>query len=183
MGLNQWVIQYDFRKYKIKIIFCSVTKQTFAILFGTFWKHAESFQEGHIITLRNSSARHWRWNKSKHVLIVRSGLVHKAYYFRSTGAVLIATFSGVPPKSWTIYCFRDWLENARPNSGFVKVKTKEAKPWPSATSMIGFVRLWAASNRPLRATWAKTAAPTWFAAEVRYGRWSALNEASLTLAI
>ena len=136
MGLNQWFIQYDFRKYKTRIIFCSVTKQTFAILFGTFRKHAESFQEGHIITLRNSSARHWRWNKSKHVLIVRSGLVHKAYYFRSTGAVLIATFSGVPPKSWTIYCFRDWLENARPNSGFVKVKTKEAKPWPSATSMI-----------------------------------------------
>ena len=28
--------------------------------------------------------------------------------------------------------------------------------------------------------WAKTAAPTWFTAELRYGRWSALNEASLS---
>ena len=30
----------------------------------------------------------------------------------SMGAVLIATFSGVPPKSWTIYCFTDSEKNA-----------------------------------------------------------------------
>ena len=36
------------------------------------------------------------------------------------------------------------------------------------------------SDRRLRATWTKTAAPTWFAAELRYGRWSALNEASFS---
>ena len=34
------------------------------------------------------------------------------------------------------------------------------------------------SDRRLRATWTKTAAPTWCAAKLRYGRWSALNEAS-----
>ena len=49
-------------------------------------------------------------------------------------------------------------------------------------SKIGFVHLlWAASNRPLRATWAKTAAPTWFAAKLRYGCWSTLNEASFSV--
>ena len=49
----------------------------------------------------------------------------------------------------------------------------------SAVICHGFVHLWVASNRPLRVTLAKTAAPTWFAAELRYGRWSASNEASL----
>ena len=43
-----------------------------------------------------------------------------------------------------------------------------------------FVHLRAASNRPLWATWTKTAAPTWLAAFLWYGCWSPLNEDSLT---
>ena len=34
------------------------------------------------------------------------------------------------------------------------------------------------SDRRLRATWAKTAAPTWIAAQLRYGSCSSLNETS-----
>ena len=37
----------------------------------------------------------------------------------------------------------------------------------------------AASDRPLQATWAKTAAPTWLAGLLRSGSCSSLNEASL----
>ena len=44
----------------------------------------------------------------------------------------------------------------------------------------GFVHLRAPSDRPLRATWAKTAAPTLLAALLSYGRWSSLNEASFS---
>ena len=36
------------------------------------------------------------------------------------------------------------------------------------------------SDRPLRATWTKTAAPTWIAAQLRYGSCSSLNEASFS---
>ena len=38
----------------------------------------------------------------------------------------------------------------------------------------------AASDRTLRAKWAKPAAPTWLAASLRSKRWSSLDEASLT---
>ena len=36
------------------------------------------------------------------------------------------------------------------------------------------------SDRPLRAKWAKTAAPPWIAAQLRYGSCSSLNEASFS---
>ena len=44
-------------------------------------------------------------------------------------------------------------------------------------SCLSSINLRAASERPLRATWAKKAAPTWLAASLRSGRWSSLNEA------
>ena len=48
---------------------------------------------------------------------------------------------------------------------------------------LGSFHLRVASDRPLRATWAKTAATTWLAASLRYGRCSSLNEASFELIV
>ena len=70
---------------------------------------------------------------------------------------------------WNIYNCYDFISTDNHTINRIDLKQKVS---------IGFVHLWAASNRPLWATCAKTAAPTWFAAELRYARWSALNEAS-----
>ena len=58
-------------------------------------------------------------------------------------------------------------------------------PELSIAQLVGifsFVRLRAASNWSLRATWAKTAAPTWHAASLRYGSNAASHVEAAVLA-
>ena len=53
--------------------------------------------------------------------------------------------------------------------------------WGLNYTIYSSVHLRAASNWPLRAPWARTAAPTWLAALLRYGGCSFWNEVSLNL--
>ena len=84
--------------------------------------------------------------------------------------------------SYFIQCFHEFvrfycLPGQKSNAGQFLVNMELEHPILILLSCmyLGFVHLWAASNRPLRATWAKTAAPTWFAAELRYGRWGGVH--------